>query len=164
MSYDTIQAAVYDLTLAYGGGVTLTADNAKIEDWTVLDARGTDISAIVWMAGDTQEADSFDGHAEYGKRQAMHEIGVTVATKIKTGRDSEAKALLASTVADLADYLRARPVLGGAEGVRYSEIIRITRRMGINRTREANSATHWASTIVLRVFEEFPHGWVEAGQ
>ncbi len=160
MSYDTTQAAVYALVIASG---LVTTDNAKEEDWTVLDARGTDIAAVVWMAGDSQEADSFDDHGEYGTKQAIHEVGITVAVKIKTGRDSAAINTLRETIANLAAYIRPRPLLNNTSGVKDSGIIRITRRMGINKTREANSATHWASTIVVQVWEQMDVAYVEQG-
>jgi hypothetical protein len=160
MSYDTTQAGVYALVIASG---LFDESNAKEEDWTVLDARGTDISAVIWMAGDTQEADAFDDHGEYGTKQALHEVGVTVAVKIKTGKDSAAINTLRETVDTLAAYIRARPLLAGVTGVKDSGIIRITRRMGINKSRDAASATHWASTVVVRVHEQFDVAYVEQG-
>lgn len=160
MSYETVQSAIHALVIASG---LFDASNAKEEDWTVLDARGTDISAVIWMAGDSQEADAFDDHGEYGTKQALHEVGVVVAVKIKTGKDSAAIETLQGIVADLAEYIRARPLLGGATGVLDSGIIRITRRMGINKSRDAASATHWASAIVVRVHEQFDVAYVEQG-
>jgi hypothetical protein len=84
-----------------------------------------------------------------------------VAVKIKSGKVSVAIAALQQATAALAAYIRARPALEGA--ALDAQIVRITRRMGINRTREANSATHWASTIVVRVWEQFAVDYVEQG-
>jgi uncharacterized protein YggU (UPF0235/DUF167 family) len=160
MSYDTIQAALYQIVINSQPAL-YTERNTREDDWQALDAPGTDIAAVLFMAGDTQEADAFDDHAEYGYRQAQHEVGIAVAVKIKSGKDSVAIATLQEATADLAAYIRARPALEGA--ALDAQVVRITRRMGINRTREANSATHWASTIVVRVWEQFAVDYVEQG-
>lgn len=151
MSYQTCTTALLALVRAYSGGTVFTTATSAENDWQILNQSSA--AAVVHMAGDTEEGDALDGRGSQGKRQARHTVGVTVAQPIGAGKDSDALALLDQLCEALMAYLRPYARLNNTSGVKRAEIVARTRDRLIG-PRE-DMGTHWVSTIVLRVHEEF---------
>jgi len=151
MSYQTCTTALLTLIRAYNAGATFTTATSGENDWRVLNQASA--AAVVHMAGDTQEGDALNGFGSAGKRQALHEIGVTIAQPIGAGDDATALNSLDALCEALMTYLRPYARLNNTSGVKRAEIVRRTRDRVIGPREEMG--THWVSTIVMRVHEEF---------
>jgi hypothetical protein len=163
MSYQTIQTAVLTLVRAYNSGATFTTSTSSEDDWRVLDS-GDDVAAVVTQAGDTLEGYELNGRGKSGARFAQHEVGVMVASAIRTDEDSEAIQTLYSTVEGLKTYLRKYPLLNATAGVKHAQIVRTTRRRSIAPVTDETRSTHWMQMIVVQVVEEITLQWLESGQ
>lgn len=163
MSYQTIQTAVLTLVRAYNAGATFTADTSAEDDWRVLDNSVGDVSAVVTQAGDTLEGYELNGRGAHGKRYAQHEVGVMMASSIRTDNDATAIQTLYSTVEGLKTYLRKYPRLNNTSGVKHAQIVRTTRRRPIAPVTDETRSTHWAQMIVVQVVEEISLSLLEAG-
>jgi hypothetical protein len=163
MSYQTIQTAVLTRVRAYNSGATFTTDTSAEDDWRVLDNSVGNLSAVVTQAGDTVEGYSLNGRGKSGATFAQHEIGVMVASAIRTDNDADAIQTLYTTVEALKAYLRKYPLLNGTSGVKLSTVTRTTRRRPIAPVSDDTRSTHWSQMIVLQIVEEITLGWVETG-
>jgi hypothetical protein len=163
MSYQTIQTAVLAMVHAYDTGATFTVDTAAEDDWRVLDNSVGDIAAVVTQAGDTLESYELNGRGRHGYRYAQHEVGVMVASAIRTDQDTDAIQALYATVQGLSAWLRKYPLLNGAAGVKHAQIVRTTRRRPIAPVSDETRSTHWSQMIVVQVVEEIALSVVEAG-
>lgn len=163
MSYQTIQTAVLTLVRAYDNGATFTAETSAEDDWHVLDTSAGDISAVVTQAGDTLESYELNGRGKHGCRFAQHEVGIMVASAIRTDADAGAISALYATVQGLSAYLRRYPLLNAAAGVKHAQIVRTTRRRPIAPTTDETRSTHWSQMIVVQVVEEVQLSLLESG-
>jgi hypothetical protein len=164
MSYQTVQTAVLTLTRAYNSGATFTTATSAEDDWRVLDNDVGNLAAVVTQAGDTLEAYQIDGRGKSGARFAQHEVGIMVASSIRTDNDADALQTLYAAVQGLSAYIRRYPLLNAATGVRHAQIVRTTRRRPIAPTTDETRSTHWAQMIVVQVVEEITLNLVESGQ
>lgn len=151
MSYATCAAALLTLVRAYNSGATFTTANSAEDDFTLLNSETT--AAIVTMVGDSAEGDRLDGRGAQGKRQARHEIGITLAVPIGADKDSTAKAALHTIRDALIAYLRPYGRLNNASGVKRAEIVTHTRDRLIGP--RDDQGTHWVSVVILHIWEEF---------
>lgn len=163
MSYLTIQSAVFALVQSYDNGATFTEHTSSEDDWRVLDS-GEDVAAIVTQAGDTLESYELNGRGKSGARFAQHEVGVMIASAIRTDKDAGAIQTLYSTVDALAAYIRRYPLLNATTGVKHAQIVRTTRRRPIAPESDTTRATHWMQMITVQVVEEITLAWLESGQ
>lgn len=161
MSYAAVQTAVLALVRAYSSGAVFTTATSSEDDWRVLDNDRADVAAVVTQAGDSTEGYEMNGRASSGHRYAQHEVGVMVASAIRTENDAAAIATLYSTVEGLKTHLRKYPRLNNAVGVKHAEISRTTRRRMIAPAIDETRSTHWSQMIVLSVIEEIDLAWVE---
>lgn len=154
MTYTTCEAAVLTLVQAYNAGATFTDANARIADMRAIDAR--DASAVIRMAGDSQEGDNLFEKGSHGRRQAIHEIGVTIFYKVKDGAGGPTVSYTALTtlVDDLLSWLRRYEKLNGATGVRRAQPIRSRRVTDLVPKQDA-APTHQFQEIVVQVWEAF---------
>lgn len=162
MSYQSVQTAVLTLVRAYNSGLTFTTANSAEDDWRVLDNSVSNIAAVITQAGDTLEGYELDGRAKSGARFAQHEVGVFVASAIRTDNDAPAIQTLYSTVQALSAHLRKYPQLNGV--VKHAQIVRTSRRRPVAPTTDETRSTHWAQMITVQVVEEITLAWAEAGQ
>jgi hypothetical protein len=163
MSYQTIQTAVLTLVRAYNSGATFTADTSSEDNWNVIDNSVSNVSAVVTQAGDTIESYDLNGRGVHGKRYAQHEVGVLVASSIRTDNDADALQTLYTTVEALKTYLRKYPRLNNTTGVKHAQINRTTRRRPIAPETDTTRSTHWGQMIVVEVVEELTLALLEAG-
>ncbi len=163
MSYQTIQTAVLALVRAYNSGATFTADTSAEDDWRVLDTSAGDVSAVVTQAGDTTEDYLLNGRGQHGYRYAEHEVGILVASSIRTDNDADALQTLYGTVEGLKEWIRKYPRLNAATGVIHAQVTRTTRRRPIAPESDTTRSTHWAQMLVVQVVEEITLSLVESG-
>lgn len=164
MSYATIQSAVLTLVRAYSSGSVFTTATSSEDDWRVLDNSVGNVAAVVTQAGDSVESYEMNGRGKHGARFAQHEVGVMVASAIRTDNDAAAIATLYSTVEGLKTYLRKYPLLNATSGVKHAQIVRTTRRRPIAPVTDETRSTHWSQMIVLQVVEEITLATLESGQ
>lgn len=151
MSYQTCTTALLTLCRSYNNGLTFYEDTSAENDWTVLNEART--ALVIHMAGDTEEGDALDGRGSQGKRQARHTVGITIAQPIGADKDSLALATLDQTCEALMSYLRPYARLNNTTGVKRAEIAARTRDRLIGP--RDDQGTHWISTIVVKIHEEF---------
>jgi hypothetical protein len=164
MSYQTIQTAVLTLTRSYNSGLTFTTATSAEDNWKVLDNDVGNLSAVVTQAGDTLESYEIDGRGKAGARFAQHEVGIMVASSIRTDNDADALQTLYAAVQGLSAHIRRYPLLNGVGGVKHAQIVRTTRRRPIAPTTDETRSTHWAQMIVVQVVEEIGLSLLESGQ
>jgi hypothetical protein len=154
-TYSTAEAALLTLTRAYSAGTVFTTANAVADDWTVLDAQGTTVAAVLEMASDTIEAITVDAqsYGDYGAYQEVHQIGVWLCVKREQGLggDGAAKAALKTLTDAYRDYMRPYRRLNAATGVRQAKMTKTTAPAYISPTRNAADATHVAQMITFEV-------------
>lgn len=158
MSYQDIEAAVLAYVLAYADGLTFTEDNARRNDWRVLDAKGGPLSCHVGMGGDSRygaevPTEFAGGYGSHGEETALHQVALTLSYKRGTGKGGDAlpvAELLAETDALLV-YLRADRSLGSAQVV-DSQVTRVTRPVEL-RPVAMEIGSHVAQRITLQVLE-----------
>jgi hypothetical protein len=91
----TTQTALLALARTYNSGATFDSANSSILDWTVLDAQGTEVAAVVVMEGPSQEDDEINGFGRHGHFQEVHRVGLWIYVKKGVGEDGEAAAATA---------------------------------------------------------------------
>ena len=151
-TYSSAEAALLALVRAYSGGAVFNATNSIADDWTVLDAQGTTVAAVLEMAGDTIEAVTVQGeYGDYGAFQEVHQIGVWLCVKRGQGLggDGAAKADCKTLTDAFRDYARPYRRLNGA--VRSAKMIRTSAPAYISPTRNVSDATHVAQMITFEV-------------
>lgn len=163
MSYQSIQTAVLTLVRAYNSGATFTTDTSSEDDFRVLDNSVGDVAAVITQAGDSLESYELNGRGAHGKRYAQHEVGIFIASAIRTDNDADAIQTLYSVVDGVASYLRRYPRLNNATGVKHAIPVRYTRRRLIAPVTDETRSTHWAQMITVQVVEEISLSLLESG-
>jgi hypothetical protein len=156
-TYSTAEAALLTLIRAYSGGTVFDEANSSADDWLALDANGTEVAAVVEMAGPTTEATiDADSYGAYGEYQEMHTISLWLCRKRGVGADGDGavKAALKALTEAVKDYLRPYRRLNGAAGVRSMRLLRTTEPAYISPTDKVEDATHVAQQIVVQVLCE----------
>lgn len=154
MTYTTCEAALLALVRAYNAGATFTEANCRISDMRVLDASGKDMAAVIRMVGDSQEGDELFQRKAHGKRQLLHEIGVTVFYKVKAGEGGPIVSYTGLTVLvdNLLEWLRKYEKLNAAANVRRAQPTR-ARRVTDLIPQQGAAPTHQFQEIVMQVWE-----------
>jgi hypothetical protein len=158
MSYQGIEAAVLAYVRGYADGLVFTEDNARRNDWRVLDAKGGPLSCHVGMGGDSRYGpdvpSEFAGEVgAHGEETALHQVAITLAYKRGTGKGGDAlpvDELLEETDA-LLDYLRADRSLGSSQVI-DSQVTRVTRPVEF-RPQKLEIGTHVAQRLTLQILE-----------
>lgn len=125
-TYLIAEAAVLALVQSFQSGTVFDAANSSRDDWQVMDAATSNLSAVVEMSGDTIEADRMDGYGGQGSYQERHEIRITLSLKIGTMESgiSALAAQLKSTTEALKDWIRPHDRLDDAPSVRFVRPVR----------------------------------------
>jgi hypothetical protein len=156
-TYPVAEAALLTLIRAYSSGAVFTTANSAADDWIVLDANGTEVAAVIEMAGLTTEAVvDAEEYGVYGKYQETHTIGLWVCKKRGTGAggDGAMKQQVKALTEALKDYLRPYRRLSGAAGVRSMRITRTGEPAYISPSDKVEDATHVAQQITIQVLCE----------
>lgn len=163
MSYQSVQAAVLALVRTYDNSATFTQDTSSEDDFRVLDNSVGDVAAVVTQAGDTLESYELNGRGKSGARFAQHEVGIFIASAIRTDADAEAIQALYTTVEGVCSHLRRYPLLNATTGVKHAVPVRRTRRRLIAPVGDETRSTHWSQMVVVQVVEELTLALVESG-
>lgn len=127
--YATIEAALLIRVRALDSGATFTTANSSRGDWSVRDAAGQRISAVLFKAKPSVYADSFPpNRGSHGKRQELHTIGIQVAYARQDGQggDGATYTALQTTVDNLIAWLNQWPRLNATTGVRRGQVTEST--------------------------------------
>ena len=153
-TYQTAENALLTLTRAYSGGSVFTTANSSIEDWLALDAAGTDVAAVIEMAGKSIERMTVQAeYGAYGESQEVHSIGVWLCVKRSQGAggDGAVKAACKALTEAYKDYMRPYRRLNGATNVRSAQIMSTSAPSFISPTRDIESATHVAQQVLFEI-------------
>lgn len=152
-TYLAAEAALLTLIRAYSGGAVFDEVNSAAEDWDVLDAPDTEVSAIVEMEGSSEEADELDDYGGHGEYVERHRIAVWVCVKRGTGEggDGLVRAECKTLTEALKDHLRPYERLNNASGVLRAQMTRTSEIRMISTTEDPRDATHVAQQISIQV-------------
>lgn len=162
-TYIAAEAALLALVRTYNGGAVFDEVNSSAEDWTALDATGTEVAAVVEMAGETVEADEIDDYGAHGEFVEQHQIGLWLCVKRGTGDggDGETRAAVKALTEAVKDHIRPYERLNDAEGVLRAQIVRTSAPALISRSEEMEDATHDAQQVVFQILCSAPRNAVE---
>jgi len=169
MSLTTTITALLTRVRAYNSGATFVAANSSYAEYTVLDAPGYEVAAIVDVAGDAAIGETVpygQGNiGAQGKLQELYELSITVAYKrgVGDGGDGALKASLTTLTDALLAYLITYPRLNGASGIRRALPYRRNQPYDIAPAQpEGAPSTHLAQDIFVRVWAETTPAYVES--
>jgi len=165
-TYPIAESALLTLIRAYSGGTVFDEANSSVDNWLVLDANGTEVAAVLEMAGPTTEAViDGDSYGVYGEYQETHTIGLWLCQKRGTGDggDGAVKAVLKALTEGMKDHLRPYRRLDSAPSVRSMRLMRTTEPAYISPTDKVEDATHVAQQIVVQVLceSDAPEGEID---
>ncbi len=162
--------ALLTLVRAYNSGATFTTTNSSYGDWLVLDATGTEVSAVVEMADVSVSGDIVqDGAVNYGTQgnyQEAHTLAVFVAYKRGVGAsgDGALYSNLTTLVDALRAYLTTYPRLNNAGLVRYAHIVQTSTPFDVAPSQPNDApSTHLAQRLIVKVWCETTPAFVERG-
>lgn len=122
-TYTTAAAGLLALLHAYDSGAVFASDNAKIDDFTALDAQGRDVAAVIAQAAASQFGDNLgQGRGTHGKRQQQHHLVVALYVKRLTDNDGVTAAALHTLTDGVIAWLDTYPRLNNASGVKRAEV------------------------------------------
>jgi hypothetical protein len=168
MSLTSVALALLTRVRAYSGGAMFVAGNSSYAEYTVLDAVGYEVCAIVDVAGDSVVNPSLPDGARQagaqGKLMELHDLSVTVAYKRGAGVGGDGalkQALTTLTDALLADLVRY-PRLNNTTGVTKAQVIRRNTPYDIAPAQPENApSTHLAQDLFVRVWTETTPNYAE---
>ena len=152
-TYLATEAALLALVRRYNAGATFTAANCLADDWLVLDARNTEVAAVIEMAEASAEGDNLSGHGSQGVYQDVHKLALWICVKRGVGvnGDGAAKATCKTLTESLKDYLRPYERLNHGAPIARAQLGRTDAPSHLSPTNDISAATHVAQRILLTV-------------
>lgn len=123
-TYTTVAAGLLAVLKAYDNGAVFASDNAKIDDFTALDAQGRTEAAVVAQAAPSQFGDNLgQGRGTHGKRQQRHRLVVALYVKRLQDDDGATVAALHALADGVIGWLDTYPRLNNTSSVKRAEVV-----------------------------------------